>query len=237
MVQFEESGLAAGRDALLRFLSGDDDLESMLTKITLIATETIPGTDGATITMLNDGEPRTPAYTDKRVLELDLKQYELGDGPCLSALRHHGIEHLRTADQDRWPVFSRAARGRGIAEVLSAPLTDGETSKGALNLYSESGFAPEAHDVAALFADQLGVAAVNTTLYVQGTILAEQLREAMESRATIEQAKGILMAAERCSPEQAFDILRRASQGRNEKVREIAAEVVRRYAKGAETSS
>ena len=62
------------------------------------------------------------------------------------------------------------------------------------------------------------------------------LRAKVESLPAIEQAKGVLIAQEGCSDERAFDILRRASQRENRKVREIAAEVVdgaRRRARSA----
>jgi GAF domain-containing protein len=226
---FPESGIAEGREALFRFLTGADDLTSMLTKITLIAAETIPGADAITITMMRKGEPTTPAFTEKRVLDLDLKQYELGDGPCLSAIRHQGVEQIQTDTDDRFPVFSAAARHRGIASVLSAPMMQDDEAKGALNVYSESEFADGAGALASLFADQVGIAAINTTLYVEGTKMADQLQEALASRAEIEQAKGILMNAERCGPERAFAILKRASQGQNRKLRVIAAEIVQRY--------
>jgi GAF domain-containing protein len=226
---FPESGLAAGREALRRFLAGDDDLPSMLTKITLIANETIPGASATSITIVHRSEPRTPAFTEKRVLAPGPKPPQLGDGPCLSALRHQGVEQVRTASDERWPAFSQAALDVGIAAVLSAPMMDDHTTKGALNVYSESTFGDDAPELARLFADQLGIAAVNATLYVEGALLADQLRQALESRAVIEQAKGILMAAERCGPEPAFDILRRASQGQNRKLRDIAADIVQRY--------
>ncbi|MFE1911857.1 ANTAR domain-containing response regulator [Streptomyces anandii] len=53
----------------------------------------------------------------------------------------------------------------------------------------------------------------------------EQLREAMVTRPVIDQARGILMAAHSCTPEQAWDILREASQRSNTKLRAVAAAV------------
>jgi GAF domain-containing protein len=227
----DSAGLEAGREALRRFLVGEDDLSSMLTRITLIAIETIPDADLASITMLNArGEPTTPTFTDKTALELDKVQYALNDGPCLAALRHQGVEHVQTASDRRWPTFSAAAAERGIREVMSTPLIDREAVKGALNLYSRSGFAPRASQTAGLFADQLGVAAANAARYVENTLMATQLKQALEFRGVIEQAKGILMAAQNCGPLDAFDILVRASQNRNRKLRDIALEIVERYA-------
>jgi GAF domain-containing protein len=227
-----DTGLDAGREALRRFLVGDDDLLAMLRKIALIAVETIPGVDAASITMITAGAPKTPAYSDKIALDLDGIQYDLGDGPCLSAIRHQGVEHVTTAtDRERWPAFSAAARERDVRAVLSAPLIERDVAKGALNLYSRSGYDPAAWETASLFADQLGIAAVNATLYLEGSLMADQLRTAMDSRAVIEQAKGILMRAQECNAGTAFEILTRASQHQNRKLREIAVEIVERYDK------
>ena len=63
-------------------------------------------------------------------------------------------------------------------------------------------------------------------LYESSARLADQLREALASRGLIEQAKGILMANEHCGEDEAFDILRRASQRTNRKLRDIARQVV-----------
>ena len=56
----------------------------------------------------------------------------------------------------------------------------------------------------------------------------EQLRAALTSRATIDQAKGIVMAQRGCGPDEAFGELVRTSQDRNVKVRELAATIVER---------
>ncbi|MFJ4579285.1 ANTAR domain-containing protein [Streptomyces echinatus] len=53
----------------------------------------------------------------------------------------------------------------------------------------------------------------------------EQLRHAMDSRPVIDQARGVLMAAHACTPDQAWEILREASQRSNTKLRQVAAAV------------
>jgi AmiR/NasT family two-component response regulator len=53
-----------------------------------------------------------------------------------------------------------------------------------------------------------------------------RLGEAMKSRAAIEQAERILVEAQRCGPDEAFHLLRRASPRENVKLREIARLVV-----------
>ncbi len=232
MADPHQAGVDAGREALRRFLAGEDDLTALHTKIALIATDTVPGCDSASITMLRGETPTTPAFTSKTALSLDETQYELGDGPCLACIRHRGMEHVITASDDRWPGFTSAAMDEGVLATLSIPLGNDEAVVGALNIYSETRreFDAAARGVACSFADQLGVAVASVTLYAESYELAQQLQQAMQSRAVIEQAKGILMAAQRCSPDAAFAILVRASQNQNRKLRAIAAEIVERYA-------
>lgn len=239
MTDFPQTGLDAGREALRRFLAGEDDLTAMHTKIALIATETVPGCDMASITMLRGGKPATPAFTDKTALLLDETQYQLGDGPCLSAIRHRGVEHVSSKSDDRWPAFVSAASDHGVLATMSVPLGNDEAVMGALNLYSETAteYDSAARDVACGFADQLGVAVATATLYMESYELSRQLQQAMESRAVIEQAKGILMAAQRCTPDAAFNILVRASQNQNRKLRAIAAEIVDRFTRTGDAPS
>lgn len=52
------------------------------------------------------------------------------------------------------------------------------------------------------------------------------IRRALDSRDTIGMAKGILMARQNCTPEGAFEMLKKASQRSNRKVADIAAEIV-----------
>ena len=122
MADLPQAGLDAGREALRRFLAGDDDLGAMHTKIALIATETVPGCDIASITMLRAGTPTTAAFTAKAALLLDEVQYELGDGPCLAAIRHRGLEHVSTASEDRWPAFASAASDHAFSRPCRSRL-------------------------------------------------------------------------------------------------------------------
>jgi hypothetical protein len=57
-----------------------------------------------------------------------------------------------------------------------------------------------------------------------------RLQARLESMPVIEQAKGILMAQQRCGPDEAFDLLRRASQRANVKVSILAAQIVEQVA-------
>jgi AmiR/NasT family two-component response regulator len=66
----------------------------------------------------------------------------------------------------------------------------------------------------------------NAQAFAAAQRLAQNLERAIDSRAVIEQAKGIIMSTRRCSPDAAFQLLRTQSQYENRKLRDVAQEVV-----------
>jgi AmiR/NasT family two-component response regulator len=70
------------------------------------------------------------------------------------------------------------------------------------------------------------VAIANADAYAEAATLARNMQEAMRSRADIEMAKGILMAQQQCTPEEAFALLSKASQRSNRKLRDLAVDIV-----------
>lgn len=108
------------------------------------------------------------------------------------------------------------------------PLTVGESRLGALNIYSDD---PALVDEVRVHDAELLAAAIAALLQeadakAELVALADNLQEAMRSRAAIEQAKGILMATHGCSADEAFHILTEASSRTNVKVQVIAARLV-----------
>jgi AmiR/NasT family two-component response regulator len=69
----------------------------------------------------------------------------------------------------------------------------------------------------------------NATAFHRATDLVANLTRALDHRDIIGQAKGILIAQQRVTADQAFDILRRASQRSNRKLFELAADIVARH--------
>jgi transcriptional regulator with GAF, ATPase, and Fis domain len=164
----------------------------------------------------------TPAASSDVPQKVDAIQYEVGEGPCLDAIREHEV--FRTGDlgrERRWPRFSaRAQKETGVTSMVCFRLfVEGDTL-GALNLYSKvtDAFDDRATAVGSVFAAHAAVA-LSTALH------DEQMEEALESRDVIGQAKGILMAREHVNADEAFDMLRRASQRVNVKLRDIARQI------------
>lgn len=219
--------------ALSMLLLKEETVESTLDRVAHLAAELLVGADAASVTMSEpNGQFRTVSSTNDDVSDLDAQQYRLGDGPCLAAARDHQ-PHLidSTAAETRWPEFCERAATAGIASVLAVPLGV-DSSVGALNFYARSAQAFSGSDVrlATLFSAQAAVAAANAATFAdaQGerALLARRLQDALHSRAVIDQAVGIMMEREGLSPDDAFQMLRTASQRLNVKVRIIAGEIV-----------
>jgi transcriptional regulator with GAF, ATPase, and Fis domain len=209
------------------FIGGNTELGQALTRLSELATDAFAA-DMAGLT-LNDasGRARTAVYTDRTAPEIDQAQYDADRGPCLDAFRKHEVFLMEdAAEEERWPEFAAAALAHGMRSSISLPLLVGAEGIGALNLYCSQAQCLDDEAVAGgvLFAGQAAIVAA----YYDKADTADHLRRAMESRAEIEQAKGVIMASVGCSAEEAFDLLRQQSQTENRKLREVAAETVLR---------
>lgn len=209
------------------FTAGPGDIEATLQELTQVALEAV-GSDMAGLTVRDErGRPTTVVFTDRMVPEIDQAQYDSDRGPCLDASRTRTVFEIEDMASDgRWPEFARAAVEHGIHSSLSIPVVAASNGLGALNFYGRgrASFDGRKRAVAELMAGQCSI----TALYWQHANQAAGLAAAMESRATIEQAKGILMGVTGCSPDDAFDLLRQQSQAENRKLRDIAQEIVER---------
>jgi hypothetical protein len=183
-----------------------------LTKIPTLAVETIDGCDHAGISLVQSRRISTPAASDDVPVQVDAIQYETDEGPCIDAIREH--ETFRTDDlatEDRWPKFSRrAAEETGVVFHAVLPPLRRERPDGGPQplLEAASAFDDEALAVGRVFATHAAVA-------LAGAQHDEQMKTALQARDIIGQAKGILMAQQKVSSNEAFDILRRASQRMN----------------------
>ncbi len=224
-----EDPLVRSLAALSRFFVGDGSLQETLHRVTALAEEAIPAADMTGITMVVEGRAKTAVFTDDEAPEIDAAQYETGIGPCLDAFRHQEVLTIDdTVKDERWAPFSEAAAAHGVRSTLSLPLVANHEGLGALNFYARtpSAFGDEEISVGSQFATQAAVVLANAQAYWDAHQLSEDLATAMKSRAAIEQAKGILMGAQRCGPDEAFQILVRASQRENRKLRDIADDIV-----------
>lgn len=214
--------------ALAGLVLTQTDLESSLEQVCVIAARALPGADGASVTTFPEGRPGAIA-SDDWAQTLDELQYEEHEGPCLDAYRTGTAFRIRDLAEDpRWPSYLPRAVECGARSMMSLPMTAEGNVIGALNIYSKQvdNFDAEAASIAEIVSAHAGLACQVSAAFFGHRALAEQLREAMSSRAAIEQAKGVIMAAAGCSADEAFDRLVRMSQTSHRKLRDVAHDVV-----------
>lgn len=186
------------------------------------AVDIVPGAKWAGISMVRGHAVTPEAPSDPIVAKLDDLQTELGDGPCISALREHRtVEIPDVSAETRWPLFTRRATELGVHSLLSFQLFVQSQNLGALNLYSpkEHAFTEESRDVGLIFAQHAAIA-------MFGAEAEAQFQTALASRDVIGQAKGMIMERFGIDSSAAFNLLTRLSQETNTPLREVAQQVI-----------
>ena len=203
-------------------------VEGTLREIVALAQDAVDGCDGAGVLVVgDDGTASSLAVSSELVERLDQGQIAVGEGPCLdAAVSGITVYASDLADDTRWPEFSSLAAASGIRCVLALSLSAEQLS--ALNLFAKLPAAFGATDRAKgqLFATLARLALDSAQERAAGEERSVNLRTALRSRELIGQAQGILMERERITADQAFDVLRRASQHLNIKLSAVAETLI-----------
>jgi len=215
--------------ALQQSLLAADTVEDFLDQFTKQAAAATRHHCSITARRSDKRSPYTVASSDDFTLQLDELQYAQGNGPCLDALDTVSpVIVTDMATETRYDSYPAHAVDVGARSSMSYPLTTGELTIGVLNLYAEQPLSPNLElrtRVQALADNAAGALALAQRLADQHDLISN-LKTALESRSTIDQAIGIIMAEQRCDPPTAFDLLIAASQNRNIKLRDLAARMI-----------
>jgi GAF domain-containing protein len=225
----EPLSLDDGLRHLSRLVLQDETIETTLQRIVEVAHHAVPNTVGVSITLKKGTRPYTAAATSPPVQAIDEREYAVDEGPCISAMETGQPQLLDDVASDtRWPKFAEVCREEGLGSSYGVPLCVGDEPYGAMNIYAlvPHAFKEDHQEAAQLLADQAAIALANTRTYSECSDKIRQLQEALESRVIIEQAKGVLMATNSCSPDAAFEMLKQRSQRENRKIRLVADEIV-----------
>ena len=204
-------------------------LPAKLETVVALAKATVPNCDAAGISLLIDGEPTTSAVTDRLAVEIDLVQYETGEGPCLAAIGEANVIRIDILESDsRFSRFAPGALDLDINSVLSLPLPAGDHVVGALNLYSRvpNAFGASTEQAARPLADHAAQVLATSPLYAHALDMVEGLVESLDSQAIIAQATGIIAASEQRTIEEALDRLRALALESGEPMRQVAEWVI-----------
>lgn len=202
--------------------------QTVLQRVVELLQQVMPEGSEASMTVIRAGRPATAAFTGQRARDLDEVQYASGYGPCLeAAIGGLVVEVTDARSEQRWPDYIPVLLNSGALSSLAVPAPAAQFSAG-LNVYARTveAFTEEDRQAAQRFADVAAVALTNVGALHESRELAENLRVAMESRAVIEQAKGVLIERYKLTPDQAFQMLAQASQRANRKVRDLAEDLV-----------
>jgi GAF domain-containing protein len=213
--------LARELSELARQLQAETDPEALMRRITSAAVRQVGGA-AAGITLVSRRGVQTQAPTDDLAQRIDHAQYEFDEGPCLDSARRQTVTRCDDLRADkRWPRFAPRASALGVLSTLSVPLFVEGNRYGALNVYSTDlhAFTDDDETVGMLLASHAAIA-------LHGRRTVANLRNAMDIRDLVGQAKGILMERYGIGQHDAFDLLTASSQATNRKLTDIARALV-----------
>ncbi|OBG73105.1 antitermination regulator [Mycobacterium sp. E2462] len=212
-------------DVLRAIYSADlADFPAVLDQLTTASTRWVPGAEQAGITVTSrKNQVSSPSVTDDTARLLDEFQQRHLEGPCVQAAWTRKAVIVDDLSTDtRWPKYQADALAQTpVRSIVSLPMFADELSMGALNFYATRphAFTDESRRVAAAFAT-LGALAWSNVVRTQ------QFKEALSTRDTIGQAKGILMERYELDEETAFKTLIELSQSMNTPLREVARRII-----------
>jgi GAF domain-containing protein len=212
---------------IARELAGKHDLHAARQRVVELA-QTITGCDSAALwTLDRSGQLRLAAATDPAAAQYTIEVVSAtrsgAELDCLRLSSTVRVDDLRS--DPRWPDYHAAQLGSVATLSMTAfPLAVTGVGVHALVLYS---------DQPAFFTDEL---------LTQGSILADHASLSLGAAASAEKAAnlelalvsnrrigiglGVIMCQRRCTDEQAFALLRTASQTTHRKLRDLAEEVI-----------
>jgi GAF domain-containing protein len=218
---------------LQEILVGAENVVEFLSGLSGLAAASVSEASGddieCAVTLKLRRRPATAAGSSARAVMLDHVEQALGDGPCIRALREMTPVMIDDVSTDpRWKTYNQKLAEHNVHSTLGVPLVITPEASAALNFFATRprAFNPDVYDKAVGFA-----AAAHNTLHLSVRLntaqnRAEDLEAALESRTAINLACGVIMAQNRCSQEEAMEILTRVSSNRNRKLRDVAKELI-----------
>jgi GAF domain-containing protein len=214
---------------LQQLLLTTEDIAGFLDQLAALTVKVLPGDVSCGITLRRDRGATTVASSDERARRVDEVQYGHDEGPCLRALATgQAVVVDDLAEDDEWGDYRIPALEQGVRSSLSLPLRAQDTVIGALNIYASAprAFGPAEQVAARGFADEASRSLELAVRMAERSEMSVHLQAALATRAVIDQALGIIMGQNRCTADEAFELLRGISQNRNVKLRAVASEIV-----------
>ncbi|NUT69599.1 GAF and ANTAR domain-containing protein [Pseudarthrobacter sp. C4D7] len=231
-------------EELVDLIAGMEDIKSVLDDLTGLAAATMTSTTGqpveCAVTLHRRKRTATIGGSSGTAVVLDRIEQSLGDGPCIEALES-GVPVLLddVATDPRWPEYRTALSAAGVASSLGIPMTLDDDAGAVLDFFAPaSGLFSERAIAEGMKFGQMADKALRLAVRIASAEQrADNLKAAMDTRTVIDVACGIIMAQNNCSKDQAFELLRSASNSRNQKLNELAEGLVDRFSGAKEAKA
>lgn len=213
-----------------RLLLTEETVAHALRLITEAATVAVPGARGAGLTLIgHSGERQTTAASDEVVAAADSLQYELGEGPCITAWASgETVVVADLANETRWLRWVPAATTLGISSSVSSPLLSGGSAVGAIKIYFDGAqpLDPETVRLVNLFAEQATLFVIHSLAREAARTLSDRLQDSLAQRDTISMAKGLLIARNGGTEDAALRSLMALSHGAGKPLVQVAGDLL-----------
>jgi GAF domain-containing protein len=242
-LEADEAELYAGLRGVAGIVAGAQGVIDLLRDVAEFAAQAIPGADDVGVALIDPqkgiSSVQTWAATAVLVHEIDTVQYkELNEGPCITCMQSRRATVSGSLGCDsRWPHFGgRVARMR-MHSALSLPLLVDDQVIGSINAYAKSrdAFAEHAVRLGSQFAKPAAISVYNAQLLATAQERTLRLQRALDTRAVIDQAIGIIRSRSGSNAEEAFERLARISQTDNIKLHAVAERLVLEAVRRAQT--
>lgn len=214
---------------LVSLTTRDVDLHAGLYQLSVTATAALD-LEGAGVTLhMPEGDTQYITATDAVTLHVEQQQDTLQQGPCVDAIESSQIVAVDDLEvETRWPEYRLVVLQAGFHSVAGVPVPFQGRNLGALNLYAGTTRAWTTDDFAAarLVAELAAGYLINTHLLGKSQTLAAQLQQALDTRVTIEQAKGLLAGRHNVTPDAAFEVMRNYARSNRIKIHDVARGIV-----------
>ncbi len=231
-VEIVDASTADAFAALAQLVYATHDFALVYDAIVTAAPRLVEGCDHASLMLRRDDRFETAAASDDVARRVDEFERELGEGPCLDAIVDEAVYHdADLTDGSPWPRLTERVLARTpVRGMAGFRLRAGEQKTGALNLFSDQagGLTSEGVNQGIVLASFITVALAAS----HERKAAETLKAGLRSNREIGKAMGLMMAFHKITDDEAFEMLRKASQDMNIKLSEVARQVVEHHNQG-----
>lgn len=211
-------------------LAGDYEVGELLQLLVNRCSDLLLADTAGVLLETPSGKPALAAATSKEMLEIEDLEITLEQGPSLEAYQTGEQILVEDLEQchDRWPQVTPRIIAIGMRSAYAFPLRLRDDRIGALNLYrtQPSAFAPHEARLGQALADIAAVGILQQRSVFEAERRAGQLQHALDSRVTIEQAKGTLAERRGITLREAFEIMRAHARRNNLKMQEVCRQVI-----------